>query len=325
MRLDFLCSNSRFCLPLLFKKNFMPHFGEFTALLVAVFWTITALSFSRASRSIGSLQVNLIRLILAFFFLGALLFVRTGSFWPNENSASSWGWLSLSGLIGFVIGDYCLFKSYEYVSARISMLLMALAPPIAAITGYFILQETFTFMNVCGMLITLMGIALVVLDKPAADENEEKSTLSLKSSYPIRGLLLALGGAAGQGVGLVLSKLGMQQYDPFASTQIRVITGIIGFSLIIVLGGRIKDLTNAFKNRPAIGLVTLGAIFGPFLGVSLSLLSIKYTSTGIASTIMAIVPVLIIPPSILLFKEKVTRKEIIGAVLAVSGVALFFI
>lgn len=303
----------------------MPHFGEFTALLVAFFWTITALSFSRASRSIGSLQVNLLRLLLAFLFLGVLLLVRTGSFWPNQNSTSSWLWLSLSGLIGFVIGDYCLFKSYEYVSARISMLIMALAPPIAAITGYFILKETFTLMNLGGMLITLVGIALVVLDKPATDENDEKPSLSFTSSYPIKGLLLALGGAAGQGVGLVLSKLGMQQYDPFASTQIRVITGIVGFSIIIILGGKIKDFRNAFKNKPAIGLVTLGAIFGPFLGVSLSLLSIKYTSTGIASTIMAIVPVLIIPPSIFLFKEKVTKKEIIGAVLAVSGVALFFI
>jgi drug/metabolite transporter (DMT)-like permease len=175
------------------------------------------------------------------------------------------------------------------------------------------------------MFITLMGIALVVLDKPVADENDVKPSLSFKSSYPIKGLLLAFGGAAGQGIGLVLSKLGMQQYDPFASTQIRVITGIIGFSIIIILGGKIKNFRDAFKNKPAIGLVTLGAIFGPFLGVSLSLLSIKYTSTGVASTIMAIVPVLIIPPSILLFKEKVTKKEIIGAVLAVSGVALFFI
>lgn len=303
----------------------MPHFGEFTALFVAFCWTITALSFSRASRSIGSLQVNLLRLLLAFFFLSTLLLVRTGSFWPSQNSTSSWIWLSLSGLIGFVIGDYCLFKSYEYVSARISMLIMALAPPIAAITGYFILGETFSLMSLGGMSITLFGIALVVLDKPVADENEKTPTLSFKSSYPVKGLLLALGGAAGQGVGLVISKLGMQQYDPFASTQIRVITGIVGFIIIIILGGKIKDFRNAFKNKPAIGLVTLGAIFGPFLGVSFSLLSVKYTSTGIASTIMAIVPVLIIPPSIILFKEKVTKKEIIGAVLAVLGVALFFI
>ncbi|MDP4290635.1 MAG: DMT family transporter [Bacteroidota bacterium] len=310
----------------------MPHLGEFASLLVALFWTITALSFSRASRIIGSLQVNWLRLVLAFVFLGILLLFRTGSFFPVENSTTSWLWLSLSGLVGFVIGDFCLFLSYEYISARISMLIMALAPPIAAVTGYFILDEKFTGMNLVGMLITLLGIAFVVLDKPAEDESEaEQPKHTFKSAYSVPGLLFAFGGAAGQGVGLVLSKLGMQseagmpQYDPFASTEIRIITGIIGFTLIIVFAGRLGNLKKAIKNRSAMSLVTLGSIFGPFLGVSFSLLAVQYTSTGIASTIMAIVPVLIIPPSIFLFKEKVTKREIIGAVLAVCGVALFFI
>lgn len=304
----------------------MPHIGEFAALLVAVFWTITSLSFASASRTIGSLQVNWLRLVMAFFFLGFLLLFRTGNFWPVGNSTISWGWLSLSGLIGFVIGDFCLFLSYEYISARISMLVMALAPPIAAVTGYFILKESFTGMNLVGMFITLIGIAIVVLDKPAVDKDElKKPKQLLKSVHSVKGLLLAFGGAAGQGVGLVLSKLGMQQYDPFASTQIRIITGIIGFTIIILIAGRLGKLHKAIKNKPAMGLVTLGAIFGPFLGVSFSLLSIQHTSTGIASTIMAIVPVLIIPPSIYLFKESVNKREIIGALLAVFGVALFFI
>jgi len=290
------------------------------------------LSFARASRTIGSLQVNWLRLVFAFFFLGILLFFRTGSFLPIQNSMTSWLWLSLSGLVGFVIGDFCLFLSYEYISARISMLIMALAPPIAAITGYFILNEKFTQMNFVGMFVTLIGIAIVVLDKPAQEEEEKQPTKKvLKSAHSITGLVLAFGGAVGQGVGIVLSKLGMQsvsglpQYDPFASTQIRIITGIIGFTLIIVLSGRIKNLHKAIKNRPAMGLVSLGAIFGPFLGVSLSLLAIQHTKTGIASTIMAIVPVLIIAPSVYLFKEKVTKREILGAVLAVFGVGLLFL
>jgi drug/metabolite transporter (DMT)-like permease len=310
----------------------MPHLGEFAALLVSVFWTITALSFARASRIIGSLQVNWLRLVFAFVFLAILLFFKTGSFFPVANSTTSWLWLSLSGLIGFVIGDFCLFLSYEYVSARISMLVMALAPPIAAVTGYFILGESFTGMNLVGMLITLLGIAIVVLDKPVEEENEVIiPKKGFKTAYSVTGLLLAFGGAAGQGVGLVLSKLGMQstagmpQYDAFASTQIRIITGIIGFTMIIVLSGHLGNLHKAIKNRPAMGLVTLGSIFGPFLGVSLSLLAVQYTSTGIASTIMAIVPVLIIAPSVYLFKETVTKREILGAVLAVCGVALFFI
>ena len=71
--------------------------------------------------------------------------------------------------------------------------------------------------------------------------------------------------------------------------------------------------------------ISIGSFFGPFIGVSFSLIAVKYTSTGVAATLMAIVPVLLIPPSILLKKEKVTWKEITGALIAVLGVATFFL
>jgi len=72
-------------------------------------------------------------------------------------------------------------------------------------------------------------------------------------------------------------------------------------------------------------LTSLGAFFGPFLGVSFSLVAIKYTEAGIASTIMALVPVFIILPAVIFLKQKVTLTEILGAVVSVAGVALFFI
>jgi len=138
-------------------------------------------------------------------------------------------------------------------------------------------------------------------------------------------LLLAFGGAAGQGVGLVLSKYGMGDYDAFAATQIRVLTGVAGFILVISIYGGWSRVREALQNKPALKRLSLGAFFGPFLGVSFSLIAVKYTTSGIASTIMSIVPVLIILPSVLIMKEKVTWREIAGALVAVGGVSLFFI
>lgn len=147
----------------------------------------------------------------------------------------------------------------------------------------------------------------------------------MKLNYPIVGILLAFGGAVGQGSGLVLSKYGMQDFDPFAATQIRVITGFVGFAILFFILKRWKKVFSAIKDKQAMTRLSIGAFFGPFLGVSFSLLSVKYTTTGIASTIMAIVPVLIIPPAIIFFKEKITLKEVIGSIIAVGGVALFFL
>jgi drug/metabolite transporter (DMT)-like permease len=301
----------------------MPHLGEFAALLTAVFWTVTAIAFESASRKIGSMVVNILRLIVGFFFLTIFVFFYRGYLFPTDASLHNWIWLSLSGLIGFTFGDLCLFQSFVLIGARVSMLIMALAPPMTALFAWMVLGEKLSLQSWIGMALTMNGIALVVLKK---NGDQGGGLLSiLKLSYPLWGLLLAFGGAVGQAAGLVLSKIGMQAYDTFASTQIRVMAGTFGFALIYAVIGKWRDVFRGMTQGKPMAWLSLGAFFGPFLGVSFSLLAIKYSDTGIASTIMSIVPVLIIPPSMILYKEKVTVKEIAGAILAVAGVAVFFL
>jgi drug/metabolite transporter (DMT)-like permease len=302
----------------------MSHAGELAALLTAVFWTITALAFEAASRRLGSMVVNILRLIVGFSFLSLFVFFYRGILFPVDASPHAWFYLTLSGLIGFVFGDLCLFQAFVVVGARISMLLMALAPPMTAFIGWIVLGETLSWKSWIGMILTISGIALVVLKRHTAEESNG-GFRKVRFNYPLWGILLGLGGAAGQAAGLVLSKVGMQGYDTFASTQIRVIAGIIGFAVLFTFMGSWKSAFRALKQRKPMLQLSLGAFFGPFLGVSFSLISIRYADTGIASTIMAIVPVLIIPPSMILYKEKITLKEVAGAVVAVSGVAMFFL
>lgn len=303
----------------------MGHFtGEFAAVLTAIFWTVTSLSFESAGKKVGSLAVNLIRLVIAFFIYSVYTWITRGSFIPMDAGSERWAWLALSGLVGFVMGDLLLFQAYVVIGARVSMLIMALAPPITALAGWLVLGEVLSPMNWLGMTITLAGIAIVVLKREKKDDQPEKRG-KIKAAYSLQGILLAFGGAIGQGVGLVLSKKGMGGYDAFASAQIRVLTGMIGFAILFIFMKRYPRVWAALKNGPAMKRITLGSIFGPFLGVSFSLIAIQHTQAGIAATIMAIVPVLIIPPAILFFKEKVNWKEIIGAVIAVAGVAIFFV
>lgn len=290
--------------------------GEFIALLTAICWTVTAMSFESAGKKVGSLSVNLIRLIMAFFFLGIFSLITQGFFIPVSASAHIWLWLSISGIVGFAFGDLMLFEAFVQAGSRVSMLIMSLVPFFSAILGWFILKEVLTFQEILGMTITIAGICLVILKR------KEKK---LQLSHSMKGIMFALFGAFGQAAGLVLSKYGMGDYNAFAATQIRVISGTLGFVVIFSFLRKWKNLKLAVKNKAALSRISLGAFFGPFLGVSFSLWAIQYTQTGVASTIIAIVPVLIIPPSVLIFKEKVNIKEIIGAVIAVSGVSLLFL
>ncbi len=302
----------------IFGAMYSSHIGEFAALLVAVFWTVTGLAFESATIKVGSVAVNIIRLVFGLIFLSLLTYITRSRVLPLDATAYSWIWLSVSGLIGFVIGDLFLFASYPIVGSWFAMLIMTLAPPTAAIFGFLILGERMEPKSLIGMFVTLLGIGLTIFGRK---KKGEKFTLD----KPLKGILFAFIGALGQGLGIVFSKLGMGDYDPFASTQIRIIAAIIGFSILITISGRWHNIRKALRHPRGMRSITIGAFFGPFLGVSFSLIAVKYTHTGVASTIMAMVPILIIPPSIIFFKHRISPREILGAVLGVTGVVLFFI
>jgi drug/metabolite transporter (DMT)-like permease len=294
------------------------HIGEFAALLTAIFWTITSLAFESASHKIGSIAVNILRLIIGFAFLSVFNLIRKGFIFPVDASFENWIWLSLSGLVGFVFGDLFLFKSYTMIGSRFSMLIMTLVPPMTAFFSLIILGERLTLFHYLGMTLTFTGIAMAIFGRKNKGEK-----LSLKLAP--KGILYAFGGALGQALGLVLSKFGMKDYDPFAATQIRIIAGIFGYTTLVTILARWGSVLTATHNKSGMMLTSLGAFFGPFLGVSFSLIAVKYTEAGIASTIMSLVPVFIILPAVVLFRQRVTLPELLGAIVSVGGVALFFL
>ena len=310
----------------------MQHLGELISLSVAVSWTVTAIFADKASHRIGSMSTNVIRLTLASVFLAVLLWITLGHPYPVYADGKAWLWLGLSALVGYVFGDWCLFNSYLVIGARFGQLFMTLAPPMAAIAGWALLGETLSWKSILAMAVTLSGIAISILSKGEGHK--------MKLSLPLKGVLLGLGAGTGQGVGLVLSKIGMQHYEaavpadapalmgamlPFSSTMIRALIGGLGFLCLMALQKDLPKLKEAVHDRKGVAYAFILTFFGPFLGVSLSLMAVQYTDAGIASTLMALTPVLIILPYAVLYKQKIRFKEIVGVTVSMIGVAMFFL
>jgi drug/metabolite transporter (DMT)-like permease len=292
--------------------------GQLVALGTALCWTLTALFFEAAGRRIGSLALNLLRLLLGLVMLCFYTLVRFGSPLPLQAPLSVWGWLLLSGLSGLALGDLFLFRAFTLIGARRSMLIYASVPVITTVLGMVLLGEYPHGIAVFGMFLTMGGIALVVLFKPGKREDDKPVSAA--------GIACAFGGALGQAVGLILTKQGMPaSMDPFSANQIRSIGGILGLAAAFFIMKRWHKMAESFHHPRALVMMSGGAFFGPFLGVSLSLLALQLTTAGIASTIMSIVPVLIIPFSVFLFREKVRFLEVLGAFIAIGGVALQFL
>lgn len=311
----------------------MEHVGELISLVVAVSWTATALFADIASHRLGAVTLNFIRMAMSLVFLGAVLWIFTGAPYPLHADAGTWFWLALSGLVGYVFGDFCLFNSYVVFGSKYGQLFMTLAPPIAGIAGWLMLGEKMSWHSWLAMLVTLSGIAISIM---ARQDGSNRLTLKL----PLKGVLFGIGAGIGQGVGLVLSKIGLEHYSaslpqdaaaamqtmmPFAGTFIRAVAGLVGFFVILAAWHKLGNLERAVHDRKGMTFATLTTFFGPFLGVSLSLMAVQYAKAGIASTLMALTPVLIIIPYSIINKQRISIKEVIGTLITVTGVALFFL
>lgn len=270
----------------------------------------------------GSLTLNLVRLVIAFIFITIICFVRRGTLLPFDAPLPMWGWLFASGIVGYLFGDICLFRAFVLIGPRLSMLIMALAPPMAAILGFFLLNERISLLGVAGMIVTTIGVLWVVRERP---DTNASNVEAISKDTMTQGILLGLGGAVGQAGGIVLSKMGMGNFDPIAAGQIRILAGIIGFSAVFSVIGWWKNVPAAIADKTAMKYASMGAFIGPLCGVSLSLFAVQHTETGIAATIMSTTPVIIIPVLIISGQERVSARAGLGALIAVIGVAMLCI
>ena len=293
------------------------HIGEISALLTAMLWVLSGTAFEHGGKRVSSQAVNLMRLIMAVLIMSVYLTIRRGSPIPFDASPQNWLWLSISGLVGFVLGDFFLFESYVLVGTRLALLIMSLSPILTGILSYFVFGEKLSLLNMLGIVLVILGIMLVVLTK----NQGEKMKLNIRP----RGLIYAILGAVGQSIGLIFSKLGMGSFDPFASTQIRLIAGTFGWILLFLIFGWFPRLKRFTTDRKALGFTFFGAFFGPFLGVSFALTAMQHTKAAVASAIMSIMPVLILPVNLILFKEKIRNRAILGAVITVIGVVILYL
>ena len=302
----------------------MERFGEAAAFGTAVFWTASALVFEGASKRIGALAVNFYKVVGAFVLLCVAGLATRGLLLPLDAPPRSWVFLSLSGLIGFVIADYFLFTAYVMIGSRVTVVFQALTPLFTAGFGWLLLGEDMDPRSIAGMGTVVAGILLLVVARNRKRGQADPG--AKRQEQGARGYVFAFLSSVFQALGLITSKLGLTGIDAIPATQIRVLVAILGFGLQAVLLRRSRSVfVDALRDVKAMRTVAAGAVVGPFLGVVLSLYALQHTSAGTASTLMALTPVLIIPPSILIFKQKAAPLEILGAAIAVAGTAMFFL
>jgi drug/metabolite transporter (DMT)-like permease len=298
----------------------MTYIGEAAALFTSFCWAFAALGFTKATQQVGSRVTNRVRVILALVVLTLINMILYGQPIPLQAGASRWAWLGISGVIGLSLGDAFLFQAFQEIGPRLGLLLLSLAPIFGAAIAWIFFGQMLDWRQVIGILVTLAGISWVILTggPKAGDENGHRITG--------RGLLFGILAAFGQAIGLVFSQQGMTDgFSPFSGTLIRMMAAFVTLWGVAAFQRQVGPTLTAMRRQPvAFGWSAFGALFGPVIGVSASLLAVQYTGIGVASTLMALPPVFMLPISYLVFKERFSWQAVTGTLIAMAGVALLF-
>ncbi|MGI9571107.1 MAG: EamA family transporter, partial [Desulfobulbia bacterium] len=133
----------------------MPFAGELLALTTVLCWSISVQFFEAASKRVGSVPVNIIRICIALILFSLFLTIRDGTILPTDFPLHAWFYLSLSGIVGFFIGDLFLFMALVHLGPRLAMLIHSLAAPATAIIGWLFLGESYRVTQWLGIFVAL--------------------------------------------------------------------------------------------------------------------------------------------------------------------------
>lgn len=292
--------------------------GELAGLGAALCWAYNAVFFGKAGKRIGSFTVSHIRMWIALPFLILLQLLFAGA--PlSLVSGSSWFYLGLSGFIGFFLGDILLFEAFVLLGPRLTMLIMSLAPVIGTALSRLMLNEKPSLLELIAIITATGAVGWVVSEKKKNENGEEEP-------HELKGLLFALGGALGQALGMVLSKMGMADgLSVITSNLIRAIFGLSAFFLFTLLTKRfLRDIRKFIGDRRAALYTSTSTFIGPVLGVILALYAVKTIFVGVALTLTSLSPIILIPVAHFIDKEKITLRSLTGTLIALGAVSLFF-
>ncbi len=289
---------------------------ELAAIGTATCWATTGVIAADAVRALGPFHFNLVR--QAFVTVLLCVIVLASGSWLTPDAVTIVV-LAVSGIIGILIGDTLNFAAVGRIGPRRAGAVFALNAPMAALLGWLVLGEALVWQAILGILLTASGVAIAILGRPRSDAHR----LETLRGKLVVGLLFGLGAALGQAAGSLIARpVMLTGIDPYLASLFRV--GASGLAMGAVSVTPWAPAPPQFVGRAALALTLATAFIGLLMGMTLFLYALQGSQTGIIATLSATSPVIILPLLWLRTGQRPTATSVLGAGLAIIGLALIF-
>lgn len=295
------------------------------ALFSACTWGIGSLMFSRVlahpdeERRPTAFSACMVKNLTACTaFIGVWL-VYGGAI-PDSDAIMGLAW---SGVLGFAIGDALFFGSAARCGVQVAGVVGQLNVPIAALLGWFFLDEDLSSQEIFSMMLVLGGASLVILDKPAA----RAATIGKKR----HGIYLALACAVCTGAANILGHGSMHGVEVVPSAVTRLGAGVIGAFVIsaaldLLSGARgrprleIGVLVKPFRHPDILKLLFCAALISSVINLLPYHFALRELRGGISSALFATMPLFTLPIG-RFFGEQHGWRAVVGTLIGFFGVA----
>ncbi len=298
---------------------FYEHYGELAALMAAAMWGSASIFFTLSSREVGAGNLNRLRLVFAVIILGGIISATVGWSWVGQITRDEYLLLGLSGVIGLAFGDRFYFSALKEMGPRLSTQVFALNPVTSTFFAWIFLGETLGFWALFGIAVAISGVILVTSERRQKGSGNSNHATT-------RGVVFALVATACHSGAFVLAKHVMaDKIDSLTGSFVRMVAAMVVVWIVAALSGKVSSTFRSLSTPRRWKLVLAGSVLGPSIGVWVALIGITHAPVGIASTLMALTPLFVIPLVVVTQNETVSRRAILGSLIAFGGVVLLFV
>lgn len=285
-----------------------PHAGEVCALLAPLCWAVAVIGYRHSD--LPAISMNLFKNVVALLLLTATLGLL-GAELPADRSATDWGILVASGVLGLVVADTLLLAGLRRIGAARLALVDTTYAPMMVLLSWLFLGEQPTAGFAIGAAVVVSGVAIATVDLRHAVARGEPGLLL--------GVAMAFGAICGTGTSVILVKPILERSSLIEVTWTRMLAGVVVQALWVAASGRWREAGIAFVPSPRWRSLVPAAVMGTYVALLLWLGGFKWADASVAAVLNQLATVYILALAWGVLGESLSRRQVIGGLLAVIG------